>query len=624
MFVSLRSGLVLSLSALVVLALPLEAYSQQPRGRGGAPQIGGGAPRGGGGGAPRMGIGGGAGPRIGGGAPMGAPRFSAPAAGARMGAPMGAPRIVSPGGAPRMMGPRGGGVPRMAAPGFSRGGIPRMTAPGFARRGGSRIGAPAFSRGGARFAAPGIGRRGARFATPGVSRGSVRAGRFVGRPGIGRTVRGGRSIYAGRGVRGRAGIYAGRGARSAATRRGTRIGNVGRANRLAAPSIRAARRQQAARAGGAGRLTNANAAARFSAPQTFAQRGIRAGGRQFARQYGRQFVNHARDRRYWRRLGFFGWAGPLYWPYAYNDIFYDMFWTTSYYEDPFWSYGYPDIYYGGLFSPFEYEELEQWAPPRGRIARAAPGDVTGGTGSGGSARGRSGGRAPVSSRVTQMCGDEAGEITAWPIERIEQAVQPNAEQRAALDVFATASVQAAQRIKAACPTSIAFTPPARLAQMQDRIEAMRQAVEIMLPPLEKFYGLLDDEQKARLNAIGGPGDGKTDPNPVQTCMNAATGVTDWPAAEIDRLVRPNAGQREKLDALRDANIKAADALKASCPTETPATPPARLAAIGKRLDALGDAIRTVRGSLEAFYASLNDEQKGQFNTIGRVPQAAQQ
>ena len=38
--------------------------------------------------------------------------------------------------------------------------------------------------------------------------------------------------------------------------------------------------------------------------------------------------------------------------------------------------------------------------------------------------------------------------------------------------------------------------------MQKRIEAMIAAVATVQPPLEKFFGLLSDEQKARLTALG--------------------------------------------------------------------------------------------------------------------------
>jgi hypothetical protein len=57
-------------------------------------------------------------------------------------------------------------------------------------------------------------------------------------------------------------------------------------------------------------------------------------------------------------------------------------------------------------------------------------------------------------------------------------------------------------------------------------------------------------------------------------------------------------------------------LKASCLTDNPLTPPARLAAVGKRLDVILDAVKTVRAALNDFYGSLNDEQKARFEAIG--------
>ena len=57
-------------------------------------------------------------------------------------------------------------------------------------------------------------------------------------------------------------------------------------------------------------------------------------------------------------------------------------------------------------------------------------------------------------------------------------------------------------------------------------------------------------------------------------------MTEWPTADIDRTVRPTEAQRASLVALEDATAKAADMLKASCPTDNPLTPPARLAAVG--------------------------------------------
>jgi len=126
--------------------------------------------------------------------------------------------------------------------------------------------------------------------------------------------------------------------------------------------------------------------------------------------------------------------------------------------------------------------------------------------------------------------------------------------------------------------------------MQHRIEAMIAAVEIVQPPLEKFYGLLSDEQKARLTALGNDRrQSKTTTDQTagalaQNCGAAAQpGVMEWPTAAIDQTVRPTDAQRASLTALQNATTQAADLLKASCLSSDPLTPPARLAAVGKRL-----------------------------------------
>ena len=57
-------------------------------------------------------------------------------------------------------------------------------------------------------------------------------------------------------------------------------------------------------------------------------------------------------------------------------------------------------------------------------------------------------------------------------------------------------------------------------------------------------------------------------------------------------------------------------LKTSCPADDAVTPPARLAAVGKRLDTMLQAVKLVRSALDDFYGTLSDEQKAQFEAIG--------
>jgi hypothetical protein len=56
----------------------------------------------------------------------------------------------------------------------------------------------------------------------------------------------------------------------------------------------------------------------------------------------------------------------------------------------------------------------------------------------------------------------------------------------------------------------------------------------------------------------------------------------------------------------------------------PATPPARLAAVAKRLDVMHSAVKNVRSALDDLYADLSDEQKAQFNRLGQSRSAERQ
>jgi hypothetical protein len=152
---------------------------------------------------------------------------------------------------------------------------------------------------------------------------------------------------------------------------------------------------------------------------------------------------------------------------------------------------------------------------------------------------------------------------------------------------------------------------------------MRSAVGILQPPLDKFYGLLSDDQKAKVTALvadqqrvrrgRAPSENTAD---NATCNTAQPTAMEWPADLIERNVKPTDAQRASLDALRDAATKAEDTLKLSCPPTDARTPPARLAAVETRLDTILQAIGTVRPALDTFYSSLSDEQKAAFDAIG--------
>ncbi len=310
---------------------------------------------------------------------------------------------------------------------------------------------------------------------------------------------------------------------------------------------------------------------------------------------------HYAPRRAWSRgyrAAFVPWYGPVFWPYAYSDIFDYVFWPRGY-VDGYWAYVYDDfidsLFWGEQGPPDEY--LVYGAPPPPRPSYRA---------------------------VQALCKQPGSGITAWPFAEIERKVGLDGEQKRLLDSVRDAAKQAAGVFKASCPAEKAFplTPPGRLRAMMARLDATLQAVETVRPALEAFYDSLSDEQKERFNEIGPKGQKSTEasqalPQSAQACAEAKPGLTNLPIERVEAAVKPNDAQLDALDRLDDATVKAVSILQAACPEDTPLTPPGRLEAMEARLKAMLDAANTVKPALDDFYGSLSSEQKARFNRIGR-------
>ena len=85
-------------------------------------------------------------------------------------------------------------------------------------------------------------------------------------------------------------------------------------------------------------------------------------------------------------------------------------------------------------------------------------------------------------------------------------------------------------------------------------------------------------------------------------------------SRIEQLIKPTDAQRTKFEEYKAAATKAAADVQSSCPTGFPVNMVARMEAMEKRTEAMLQAIKTVRPTLEAFYATLTDEQKKQLNS----------
>ena len=318
----------------------------------------------------------------------------------------------------------------------------------------------------------------------------------------------------------------------------------------------------------------------------------------FAARHGGRFADRdwRRHHRYLPAL-VIGWAGPLFWPYAYDDFVSYTFYPYAY--DTFWPNAYDDVYLG-MFGPY----APSLGPTYAAVGRSQS----------------SGGARTVGARTVgaELCSGQTAGLTDWPIERIAQTIQPDDAQRAALDQLRDATAKALDILKASCPTELPSTPTGRIAAMQQRLEAMLQAVRTVRPALEAFYQSLNDEQKARFNALGSEDDQAQQQarrDLGQACGERASGIASLPIERIERSVRPNETQRGALKELEDATAEAVSLLKSECPTYRPLTAVGRLAAMEQRLDAMLRAVQTVRPALEKFYSPLSDEQKERFNRL---------
>jgi hypothetical protein len=93
------------------------------------------------------------------------------------------------------------------------------------------------------------------------------------------------------------------------------------------------------------------------------------------------------------------------------------------------------------------------------------------------------------------------------------------------------------------------------------------------------------------------------------CNPRAAGLAEWRMDRIESVTKPTEAQRTALNALRTASTKAAELIAQACPREFPTASNARLEAMEKRLQTMLQAVQTVRPAFEAFYASLDAEQK---------------
>jgi hypothetical protein len=275
-----------------------------------------------------------------------------------------------------------------------------------------------------------------------------------------------------------------------------------------------------------------------------------------------------------------------YWPRAFDDLFGFVFWTPG--RDDFWSHGYADIV-GGIFSP------------AGAAGQAA--DQTADQDTDADHRLET---CKASTASVGSAGDQADDaILKYIDRRIEPAKPPDD----VVNELRSALLKAEERVAPGCPeTYLAAAAPERLKKIGDRLWLMRQAVLIVRMPLEKVYDALPSRQKGQID-----GTDLTRPK----CVRAGPETLSWPRDEIEQAIHPNTEQRAGLERLRMIMLQMGQWLSMSCPQQAPATARERLDLAGDRLNAMLYAARISGVALRNLYGSLDEEQKVNFQAIGR-------
>ena len=222
-------------------------------------------------------------------------------------------------------------------------------------------------------------------------------------------------------------------------------------------------------------------------------------------------------------------SDPLFWPYAYDDFVDYTFYPHAY--DTFWPYAYDDLYEGmfGALRPGLWRHLCRRSGDRRSPARA-----------------RAVGHRPLqrADRGADGLADRAdranGRARRCAARRARRAQGRHGEgARRPRGGVSDRAVRARRR---------GGSRPCGL-----RLDAMLQAVRIVRPAIEKFYQSLNDEQKARFNALG-PDDDQDQKQSrrdlTQACGERASGIASLPLERIERAVRPDEAQRGALRELQ--------------------------------------------------------------------------
>jgi hypothetical protein len=244
-----------------------------------------------------------------------------------------------------------------------------------------------------------------------------------------------------------------------------------------------------------------------------------------------------------------------------------------------------------------------------------------------------GGFAAAVARTIRACGEQTAELQKMRFDLVLKTVQPNDNQRAALEQIRAVATDAANKLNANCPNQVPTRLADRLDTMRASLDAIKAALLPLRPAFATAYAKLDDEQKAGLVAlaisqqataqheleIATVGASPAVDNQAQQgsfgCEQWPAMLKDWPLNRFETELSLSDEQHAALYTLMAAVYRSAAHLAASCHEDNALTPVVRLDAEFTRIDALRQCTDAIAPALAGFINALNDEQNAQLNSI---------
>lgn len=103
--------------------------------------------------------------------------------------------------------------------------------------------------------------------------------------------------------------------------------------------------------------------------------------------------------------------------------------------------------------------------------------------------------------LDRACAPDRDQRVAAYLAAIEQRTTPSGNQLQQLEALKKAANAAGELLRGVCDVTPALTPTRQIEVVERRAKAVLSAINVLKPALDTFYAALDDEQKARYNAI---------------------------------------------------------------------------------------------------------------------------